>query len=119
MFSGKSEAKKFTELPWVKKQLREKLGFDPCPGTLNLKVDDPARLKEALSRAKPVVIKPVEGFCGARCYRARLKDVVNCAVVVPEIAGYPEGVLEIVAATNLRSRFRLNDGDVVDVAIKV
>ena len=40
IFSGGGNGKKFLELPWVKQQIREKLGFTPYPGTLNVKLNE-------------------------------------------------------------------------------
>ena len=34
--SGLGKSVLFTEIPWVKKQFREKLGIDPVPGTFNV-----------------------------------------------------------------------------------
>ena len=38
--SGRGEGRKYVELEWVKQQVKEKLGFDPYPGTLNLRLDE-------------------------------------------------------------------------------
>ncbi|MEM3054151.1 MAG: DUF120 domain-containing protein, partial [Candidatus Bathyarchaeia archaeon] len=49
VFSGTGEGAKFMELPWVKKQMEEKLGFAPYPGTLNIKLSkDEVKLKKLL-----------------------------------------------------------------------
>jgi riboflavin kinase len=96
-----------------------KLGFTPYPGTLNIKLakDDMAKLKEVLEKAKSIDISPAEGFCRGRCFKACLMENVECAVVIPEIAGYPEDAVEIVASANLRKKLHLEDGDTVDIKI--
>ena len=118
VFSGSGEGAKFIELPWVRKQIAEKLGFIPYLGTLNIKLaKDGVKVKKLLEKAKSIEISPVNGFCRGRCIKACLMDNVECAIIIPEIAGYPEDVLEVIAPINLRERFLLKNGDVVKVKI--
>ena len=118
VFSGSGEGAKFIELPWVRKQIAEKLGFIPYLGTLNIKLaKDGVKVKKLLEKAKSIEVSPVNGFCRGRCFKAYLMDNVECAIVIPEIAGYPEDVLEVIAPINLRERFLLKNGDVVKVKI--
>jgi riboflavin kinase len=64
VFSGKGEGKKFISLPWVKRQIEEKLGFTPYAGTLNIRLTaESANRKELLEKAKKFEILPEEGFC--------------------------------------------------------
>ncbi|MCK4474571.1 CTP-dependent riboflavin kinase [Candidatus Bathyarchaeota archaeon] len=118
VFSGKGEATKFTELPWVKRQITEKLGFTPRSGTLNIKLSEEYfNLKNVLKRMKGIEITPTTGFCRGKCFRASLMDGVECAIVIPEVADYPEGFMEIMASVNLREKFHLEDGDAIEVKI--
>lgn len=105
-------------LPWVRKQIIEKLGFTPFPGTLNIRVvEDGSRLKKLLARAKAAEILPTEGYCLGKCFKACLAGSFKCAIVVPEVDGYAEDTLEIVSSVNLRETLRLKDNDEVDVKI--
>ncbi len=114
--SGVGDGARFTALPWVRAQLREKLGFDPHPGTLNLVV--PAdRLRALLARLDPVWVDPEPGFCRARCYPATVAGRVEAAVVVPEVEGYPEDLAEVVAPVPLRGALGLRDGDPVTLRL--
>ncbi len=119
IFSGKQEGARFIRLPWVRKQIVDKLSFTPYLGTFNIKVaeDNVAKLKEVLKKAKSIDISPAEDFCRGRCFKACLMENVECAVVIPEIAGYAEDVIEIVASANLRKKLHLEDGDTVDIKI--
>jgi riboflavin kinase len=119
IFSGNGEGAKFIRLPWVTKQIEEKLEFTPFPGTLNVRLC-PASIvvRKSLTRAVGIEISPAPGYCRGRLFKARLQGV-ECALVVPEVAGYPEDVIEIVAPVNLKSKFNFADGDSVEVEIKV
>ena len=107
-------------LPWVKKQIREKLGFAPYPGTLDVRIiEESVKLKKALKEDRGVDIVPVAGFYGGICYRASFKTELKCALIVPKVAGYPENVIEIISQENLREEFHLSDGDTVEVKVKL
>jgi riboflavin kinase, archaea type len=119
VFSGKGEGAKFIKLPWVKKQIEEKLGFTPFLGTLNLRLcENGVKLKEQLKNEDSMEILPAEGFRRGKCFKAYLMDSLECAIVFPEVADYPADVIEIVAPVNLREKLQLKDGDVVEVKIQ-
>ena len=48
VFSGEGNGKKFVDLPWVKQQIEEKLGFSPYLGTLNLRLTEKDAEKRSL-----------------------------------------------------------------------
>ena len=118
IFSGKGEGSKFIKLPWVRKQIVEKLGFIPYPGTLNIKLtEDGAGLKKLLKKKKPTEIKPERGFCRGKCFDAYLTNNLKGAIVLPEIVDYPENVIQVIAPINLKEELQLKDGDVIEVKI--
>ncbi|MFZ0966140.1 MAG: DUF120 domain-containing protein [Candidatus Bathyarchaeia archaeon] len=117
VFSGSGEGARFIEIPWVKKQIAEKLGFIPHFGTLNIKLTEGIANVKLLKKAKAIEILPAEGFCRGRCFNACFMNTLKCAIVIPEVENYPEDILEVIAAINLREKFKLKNGDVVDVQI--
>ena len=118
VFSGKGEGARFIELPWVKKQITEKLGFTPYRGTLNIELTKEEFEKRALlEKAESIEISPVKGFSRGRCFKANLMDKLECAIVIPEIPDYPENVIEVIAPTNLREKLQLREGDSVEIKI--
>ncbi|NWF87389.1 CTP-dependent riboflavin kinase [Candidatus Bathyarchaeota archaeon] len=117
VISGSGEGAKFTELPWVKEQIVEEVGFTPYLGTLNVKVTEPSLLKRLLENAKWIEISPVNGFCRGKIVKAHFMDNLECAIIIPEVGNYPEDVIELIAPINLRKKFKLRDGDTVEVKI--
>jgi CTP-dependent riboflavin kinase len=115
--SGRGEARGFTQLDWVRDQFRDKLGFDPFPGTLNLETTDRAAI-DALRSVRSVMIDPAPNFCAARCYRVRINGQMSAIWIVPEIEGYPTGQLELIAPVSLREALSLKDGTIVTVTIE-
>lgn len=117
VFSGKGGGAKFITLDWVKQQIEEKLGFVPFTGTLNIKLtEDSVKLRQLMDKANSTEITPAKDFCRGKCFKAFIIDL-KCAVIIPEVAGYPENVVEIIAPANLRERFKLKDGDNVEVKV--
>jgi len=119
VFSGQGRGEKFLELPWVKRQIKAKLGFTPYNGTLNLKLsEESAKRRKLLEKAASVKICPPEGFCSGTVVNASI-GALDCAIVIPEVAGYPEDVLEIIAPANLRETLQLEDGDEITVTVNL
>jgi len=118
IFSGSGEGTKFIRLPWVKQQIAEKLGFIPYIGTLNIKLTaESVTIKKSLRNARAIVISPVKGFCRGRCFSAYFMQDLKCAIILHEVKNYLEDVIEVVAPVNLRKKFKLKDGDMVEVKI--
>ncbi|MEM2393609.1 MAG: DUF120 domain-containing protein [Candidatus Bathyarchaeia archaeon] len=118
IFSGAGEGARFTTLPWVRQQIEEKLGFIPYPGTLNVRLSGHnVVFRKLVEKLKTIDILPVEGYCRGKCIKARLMKTVECAIVLPEVEGYPEDVIEIIAPINLREKLNLKDGEIVEVEV--
>jgi len=119
VFSGTGEGKKYVTLPWVQRQVKEKLGFSPYPGTLNVLLsEESAKRRKLLETADAVRICPAEGYCNGILHKAHIAWV-ECAVVIPEVAGYADNYLEVIAADYLRAKLQLKDGDTVTVTAEL
>ena len=119
VFTGEGNGKKYLALPWVKKQFEEKLGYSPFLGTLNLKLTgESVKHKEILLKVEPTVICPAEGYCVGLLFKASINGWA-CAVIVPQVKGYPENVMEVIAQVNLRETLKLKEGDTVAVSVQV
>ena len=115
--SGLGEGKRFTQLPWVKRLIREKLGFDPYPGTLNLRLPSNAQVSKMLEKISCIRISSRGPFASGRLYKALISSEVHGAVIRPEVPDYPEDIIEILAPIDLREKFNLRDGDEVEIKI--
>lgn len=119
MFSGKGEGRKFVSLPWVERQIREKLGFSPYAGTLNIRLGrDGLQQKKQLSKAHRMEIVPENGYCMGSLIKGKITGL-DCGIIIPQIPAYPPDVLEVVAPVFLRQRLRLADGSEVAVTVTV
>lgn len=119
--SGLGEGAAFTQLDWVAQAFREKLGFAPHPGTVNLSLTGDAWIKTraSLSQTAGIVIAPPAGFCAAKCFAVLLNEQLEGYAVLPEVSGYPADKLEIVAPVFVRRELKLQDGDRVNLRIDI
>ena len=120
--SGTNRGQQFTQLDWARAQFIEKLEIDPFPGTLNLVLDDPDSQAawSALRNTSGIRIdNPGDGpdDCEARCYRVRIADRFDGAIVLPEVQRYPQNKIEIIAPIGLRSELEIADGE--DIVLEI
>src|SRR5437879_8243057 len=122
VFSGLSEGAYYMGLEGYRKQFRSKLGFDPFPGTLNLRVR-----KEDLAARRELGGNPfveIEGFANktrtygaVKGYRAIINGEVKGDVNVSVSVRLGEDVIEVISPQKLRTRFNLKDGDPVNIKV--
>ena len=110
VISGNGDGKKFMELPWVKQQITEKLGFTPYAGTLNLKLtEESAKQRKLVEKTPSAKVLPADGYSKGLLFKAFI-GIVQCAIVIPQVAGYPNDLLEVIASVYLREALQLEDG---------
>lgn len=118
VYTGTGEGEKFVKLPWVKKQIIEKVGFEPYHGTLNVRLaPEDVKIKRKLMKMPSISIIPITGFYPGKCFKATFMSNQECAIVIPQVPRYPLNLIEIVAPINLRTKFKLKDGDTVEAQI--
>lgn len=117
--SGIGESKLFTEIPWVRKQFRDKLGINPYPGTFNIIVLPEDRSKLNIIRnTKGIEIVPKDvNFCAAHSFTALINGRIKGAVIIPLVPNYPEAQLEIISSKNIKKSLSLKDRDLVEVEV--
>jgi riboflavin kinase len=104
-------------------RFREALGFTPFSGTLNVRINDDESLK-AIARMKhtpPLIVRGFshEGrtFGDVICYRVKVNQKVEGAIVIAQRTHHGENVLEVIAPVNLREILRLQNNDPVTLAV--
>ncbi len=99
------------------------LGFRPFPGTLNVKVNDDESQKSvnAMRSSPPLIVSGFVSdgrtFGDVTCYRVRLNDQIDAAVIIAQRTHHSSDILEIIAPVNLRDELGLDDG--ADVTLTV
>jgi riboflavin kinase len=123
VFSGLGEGAYYTSNDGYRKQFIEKLGFDPYPGTLNLKLTTDYDMK---SRSELEVYPAIEiegfkreerTFGPVKCYPAILENSIKGAIISAIRSHYDVSVIEIIAPINLRKHLKLKDGHKAKVEV--
>ena len=120
LVKGLGQAADFTQVDWVRSQLIALAGIDPHPGTVNLALGEAKHLKRWREwRQMPgLVMQSTDAaYCSARCYPVRIQGRIPAAVILPDVADYPEDKLEFVAALALRDHLSLAEGARVTVEL--
>ena len=123
LFSGLGEGAYYVTKEGYRKQFIEKIGFDPYPGTLNLKLTTEYDVK-TMSELEAYPSIEIQGFKDesrtfgpVKCYPAIINNKVKGAVIYALRSHYNASVLEIIAPVFLRGRLKLKDGNKVKVEI--
>ncbi len=123
VFTGLGEGAYYIAKEHYRKQFIEKLGFDPYPGTLNLKLTTEYDMKTRTElEAYPAI--EIQGFKNedrtfglVKCYPAKIGNKIKGALILALRSHYDRSVLEIIAPVNLRKHLNLKDGNKVKVEI--
>ncbi len=117
--AGLGEGQYYISVEGYKNQFIQKLGFEPYPGTLNLKLAEPLPFARAFRDSIRI-----EGFRDenrtfgeCRCYPVKINSVRG-AIIRPERSSYPANLVEVIAPVNLRETLCLSDGDEVEVILE-
>ncbi len=125
LFTGLGEGAYYVTKEGYRKQFMEKLGFDPYPGTLNLKLTSEYDIK-SLSELEAYPAIELEGFEDesrtfgpVKCYPAIINNKAKGAAIHALRSHYGSSVLEIISPHYLRSLLKLKDGHKVKVEILI
>jgi len=118
--SGLGEGRYYTGQSRYVDQFKEKLGFVPYPGTLNVEIEQLERNKlRLLKDYSTITVEEFKTknrtFGGVRCFRAKINGVKS-AIVLPSRSHY-SNILEFISPDHLRERLNLKDGDEVKIVI--
>ena len=103
-------------------QFEGKLGFKPYEGTLNIIVDREDATKLDIIRSSPGEV--INGFTQegrtfgrVLAHKAKIRSI-DCAIIMPERSHY-DNVIEVVCQYHLRRTLNINNGDRIELKVKV
>lgn len=117
VFAGLKEGRYYVSLKGYTADFNRALGFEPYPGTLNLRLTTGAMIEQ---RRRLDLMKGIEvrGFSDdkrsygpVKCFKARIAGKHPGAVLAIERTHYDSSVLELISPVNLRRSLSLRDGD--------
>ena len=125
--SGMGEGAYYMALEGYRKQFKEKLGFEPYPGTLNVKLVDQIFMNARRDIGKyPSVF--INGFSDdtrtygwVKCYKAEINKgaINNAAALVLERTHYDDSMLELIAPISLKESIGIHNGDKISVKVHI
>ncbi|HET6808942.1 MAG TPA: DUF120 domain-containing protein [Nitrososphaera sp.] len=127
VISGMGEGAYYMSLEGYRIQFREKLGYEPYPGTLNVRLTDQIYMNGRLELGKHPSIF-INGFSDGtrtygwvKCYRATLNDgaIDNAAVLVLERTHYDDSMLEVIAPISIKQAAGIKNGDRIKVQVRL
>ena len=123
--SGMGEGAYYMSLEGYRKQFKEKLGYEPYLGTLNVRLSEQIYMNARLQLGKHPSIF-INGFSDGtrtygwvKCYRATMNDgaILNAAVLVLERTHYDDSMLEVIAPISIKQTAGIKNGDRIKVEV--
>ena len=119
--SGLFEGAYYISKEGYRRQIEEKLGFEPFPGTLNVRMGEESYDKRRrLERGEYIKLDGFKdgerSFGVAHCYPCLINDDIEGALIVAERSSHDYGVMEIISPYYLRRKLELADGDKVKIS---
>jgi riboflavin kinase len=123
VFSGFGEGAYYVTREPYRRGFVEKLGFDPYPGTLNLRLTSEYDIKTRAELENYPAIE-ISGFKNenrsygpVRCFHALINNREKAAVVCALRSHYNTSAIEIISPVYLRGRLDLKDGHKAKVEV--
>ncbi len=120
--SGIGEGKYYITKKGYYDQIKEKLYFEPFPGTLNVRVYARDMDKvDLIKNSNGILIRGFESegrtFGNVKAFLCTINGV-DGAVIIPDRSHYTD-VIEVIADVNLREKLHLSDGTPVEIVIYI
>jgi len=125
IITGMGEGAYYMSLDGYKKQFKEKLGYEPYPGTLNIKLNSMLFVEAKKEMLKYPSIN-IEGFSDqsrtfgwVKCYPASINDSknINSSILILERTHYDDSIIELIAPFSIKEQFALKNGDYVKLKV--
>lgn len=92
-------------------------GKNLIPGTLNIRLIEDFEVPKKHIYIPPEQIKPIEKERGITLIHARINGE-EVIIMVPDRPIYERNIMETMAPFNIRQKFCLKDGDVIEVLVE-
>ena len=125
LVSGMGEGAYYMSLKGYTKQFKEKLGYIPFPGTLNVKLSKKEHI-ETVSQFYNRDCILINGFSDekrtygwVKCFNAKLNNLIDCELVILERTHHDSSVIELISKINIRKTVKLRDGSSLTIKIPI
>lgn len=125
LVSGMGEGAYYMSLKGYTKQFKEKIGYVPFPGTLNVKLSKKEHI-ETVSQFYNRDCILINGFSDkkrtygwVKCFNAKLNNLIDCELVILERTHHDNSVIELISKINIRKTAKLKDGSNLTIKIPI
>ena len=107
----------FMSIDYYKNEIKDKLGFEAYPGTLNIKVGmEQIKLLKNIEKIRiERLIKNNKTFGGISCYKGKINNI-NGSIIVPDLTEHGD-IIEFIAPDNLKVELNIKDGDKIKIQL--
>ena len=125
VISGMGEGAYYMSLDGYKRQFRQKLGYEPYPGTLNVKLSEQvfANSRNDIEKSSYIYIQGfsdgLRSYGWVKCYPADINDgaISDSAILVLERTHYDNSLLEVIAPVSIKEYLGIRNGDRVKITV--
>ena len=125
LVAGMGEGKYYMSLKGYTKQFRDKIGYVPFPGTLNVKLDKKEQI-ESLRQLTNLDGTKIDGFSDGKrtygwvkCFSCRINGKVDAQLILLERTHHDLSTIEIISKTEIRKRLGLKNGSAISVRVSI
>jgi len=121
VFTGIGEGAYYITKDAYRKQFIKKLGYDPYPGTLNIKLtsDYDTKARTELEAYPAIEIQGFKNenrtYGNVKCYPAIINNKAKGTILIALRTHYDASVIEIIAPNYLRQQLKLKDGQKIKI----
>lgn len=125
IISGMGEGAYYMSMKGYTKQFKEKLGYVPFPGTLNVKLKDKefTEARRTLDTYDGIMINGFSDgkrtYGWVKCYPAKINNSVDGAFITLERTHYDESVIELISHANIKKAAKLSTGSQISVKVPI
>ena len=123
--SGMGEGAYYMSQKFYKRQFMKRLGFEPYPGTLNVKLSEQVYVnaKKELDNHHSILIDGFKNgnrsYGWVKCYPARINNSINGALLMLERTHHDYDIIEVIAPVKIKDSIGITDGDRISVTVKI
>ncbi|MGQ0606398.1 MAG: DUF120 domain-containing protein [Candidatus Nitrosotenuis sp.] len=125
LVAGMGEGKYYMSLKGYTKQFKEKIGYVPFPGTLNVKLDKKEYV-EALRQLNNLDGIKIEGFSDGKrtygwvkCFACKLNGKVDCQMITLERTHHDQSIIELISKFEIRKKLVLKNGASISIKVSI
>jgi riboflavin kinase len=125
LVSGMGEGAYYMSLKGYTKQFKEKIGYIPFPGTLNVKLAKKEHIETVAQFYNRDCIL-INGFSDekrtygwVKCFNAKLNNLIDCELIILERTHHDNSVIELISKINIRKTAKLKDGSALTIKIPI